>query len=333
MHVAWQIVDEAQEMTEAAWGELYQALNGGGRRWVYGVPNGLRNLVPSHDANGGRGTVQLAVVAESRVHAREGRRTRAAVRRPGARPAMCTGCSAQHGEPMHAAFSLDDYLECVDEGVTFDNVYLEEDDDFIVPREVPKGDYYLGCDLGYSRDPSEFVVYRVAEPHLVNVLRVHMRGRQLRPAAGDHRGAGQGLSLSRHRRRFRKQRPGRRPQPHGAGPFLVREGARLRVRRERGNRAVAGRFHASAAREAVHDRNPATPDGGTQHRISPRLADRETQYASHTYTVTANGEIVYEKGNDHLIDADRCAVLCHYQDTHDHAEPVFLGVRPGRVLA
>ena len=34
MHVDWLIVDEAQGMTEAAWGELYQAINGGGRRWV-----------------------------------------------------------------------------------------------------------------------------------------------------------------------------------------------------------------------------------------------------------------------------------------------------------
>ena len=44
LHVDWQIVDEAQEMTDVAWGELLQALNAGGRRWVYGVPNGLRNM-------------------------------------------------------------------------------------------------------------------------------------------------------------------------------------------------------------------------------------------------------------------------------------------------
>ena len=43
MHVDFQIIDEAQEMTETAWGELFQALNGDGKRWIYGVPNGLRN--------------------------------------------------------------------------------------------------------------------------------------------------------------------------------------------------------------------------------------------------------------------------------------------------
>jgi hypothetical protein len=61
--------------------------------------------------------------------------------------------------------------------------------------------------------------------------------------------------------------------------------------------------------------------------VFPPLPDRETQYASHTYTVSTQGEIVYDKGNDHIIDADRCAILRYYQDTHDRAEPVYLGVR------
>ena len=43
MHVDFQLVDEAQELTDTSWGELYQALNGGGWRWVYGVPNGRRD--------------------------------------------------------------------------------------------------------------------------------------------------------------------------------------------------------------------------------------------------------------------------------------------------
>jgi len=49
-----------------------------------------------------------------------------------------------------------------------------------------------------------------------------------------------------------------------------------------------------AARQAIHDRVAAAPHGGTQHRLSA-AADRETQYASHTYTVSAQGEIVYDK--------------------------------------
>lgn len=61
--------------------------------------------------------------------------------------------------------------------------------------------------------------------------------------------------------------------------------------------------------------------------VFPRLPDRETQYASHTYTVGINGRILYDKGNDHIIDADRCAVLAHYLDTHRDTAAFPLGLR------
>ena len=60
--------------------------------------------------------------------------------------------------------------------------------------------------------------------------------------------------------------------------------------------------------------------------VFPRLPDREAQFASHTYRVNDRGRVVYEKGNDHLIDADRCAVLRRWLDTRENGG-VELGVR------
>ena len=54
----------------------------------------------------------------------------------------------------------------------------------------------------------------------------------------------------------------------------------------------------------------------------PPLADREEQYASHTYSIGATNQIVYEKGNDHIIDADRCVVLARHLDTCPDTSPV-----------
>jgi hypothetical protein len=51
--------------------------------------------------------------------------------------------------------------------------------------------------------------------------------------------------------------------------------------------------------------------------VFPRLAERESQYASHTFAYGAEGRIRYEKGNDHLIDADRCALLGHHLATRE----------------
>jgi len=62
--------------------------------------------------------------------------------------------------------------------------------------------------------------------------------------------------------------------------------------------------------------------------VFPKLPDRESQYASHTYAISATGEVVYEKGDDHIIDADRCAVLARYLDTDSGGSDMpLLGVR------
>jgi len=42
-HVDFIAVDEAQNMLDPGWDELFPALNAGGLLYVYGVPNGLRN--------------------------------------------------------------------------------------------------------------------------------------------------------------------------------------------------------------------------------------------------------------------------------------------------
>lgn len=324
LHVDWQLVDEAQEMTETAWGELYQALNAGGRRWVYGVPNGLRNsfhrmtqmqdveqynwpsslnpdFTPEKDA-------ELALLYGGRNS-----------------PGYVHRVLGQHGTPAHAVFNLDDYLACVDEGVEFLNVELGEEDEF-VPDPAPKGEYYLGCDLGYARDPSELVVYRADEPHFVNVLRAHLSGVNYAKqqelivrldAAYDFRGIGIDCGNSG------------RAVAHN----LMHQGATWC------DKVRAFEFGASLDLEPF-------PDGSPRRRrvkefmteliqrrmaersiVFPRLPDREAQYASHTYSVNAGGQIVYEKGNDHLIDADRCAVLARYLDTHECPPPAHLGIR------
>lgn len=324
MHVDWQIVDEAQEMTDASWGELYQALNGGGRRWVYGVPNGLRNtfyrmsqmpdaeqynwpssLNPEFDAAKDR---ELALLYGGRNA-----------------PGYIHRVLGQHGAPMHAVFSLDEYLQCVDSGVDFENITLREEDPFDGPGHVPPGDYYLGCDLGYARDPSEFVVYRNAPPYLVNVLRVHLAGvnyaRQQRviealDAAYDFRGIGidagnSGRAVAHQLMALGEDWCGKIQAYEFGGSMELQP-------------LPDGRLVRRRVKEFMTELLQRRMNEGTIR--FPPIADRESQYASHTYGVGASGQIVYEKGNDHIIDADRCAVLRHYRDQLEESGPVRLGM-------
>lgn len=315
MHVDWQIVDEAQEMTETSWGELYQALNGGGRRWVYGVPNGLRNTFYRMTQMGQAEQYnwpsalnpEFTAEKDAELAMLYGGRTA---------PGYVHRVLGQHGEPAHAVFSLDDYLECVDASLADAEITVREEDHFEAPSGVSRGDYYLGCDLGYARDPSEFVVYRNEPPHWINVLRVHLEGvnyaKQQRvieelDRAYDFRGIG--IDCGNNGRAVAHQ--------------LMAQGE------EWCEKVRAFEFGASLEIEPLADGTPVRRrikefmTELLQRRLAertlvfPPIPDRESQYASHTYSVNSAGQIVYEKGNDHLIDADRCAILRHYLDTQE----------------
>ena len=315
LHVDWQLIDEAQELTDPAWGELYQALNAGGKRWVYGVPNGLRNGF--HRMTQDAAAEQFnwpSTLNPDYTAAKDAELARLYGGRTA--PGYVHRVLGQHGAPEHAVFNLDDYLACVDPALDAPSFVVCEGDPFEAPIGVPGGAYYLGCDLGYARDPSEFVVFRADEPHFINVLRVRLEG----------------VNFARQAR------------------IIVELDAAYAFRRigiDAGNngRAVAHELMSlggdwchkiEAIDFGASARLVPLPNGDTQRipaktfmtgllqrrmaertLVFPRLPEREEQYASHTYAVGVFGHILYTKGNDHLIDADRCALYAHYLDTHD----------------
>jgi hypothetical protein len=317
LHVDWQIVDEAQEMSEHAWQEMYQALNGDGRRWVYGVPNGRRNTfyrltqLREYEQYNWPSTLnpQYTLAKDFELAQLYGGRTS---------QGYINRVLGQHGEPAHAVFSFEDYLLCVDASVDSVDVHVCADGVFEAPEYVERGAYYLGCDFGYSPDPSEFVVYQAMGAYLMNVYRVQLshvdyaRQREIiteldrvyafRTIGLDAGGVGRGVSHE-----------------------LMKLGE-----------AWCEKVRAYAFGATI--RVGTLPDGSPQERktkefmtellvrrindhtiVFPQNSEREAQYSSHTYRIQSNGHIIYEKGNDHIIDADRCAMLAHHEDTCEHA--------------
>ena len=327
LHVDWQIVDEAQEMTDAAWEEMFQALNGGGLRWVYGVPNGLRNTFYriTTDAHAEHYSWPSSLNPE---FSREKDAELALLYGGRESPGYIHRVLGQHGSPAYAVFDLNAFLACVDDALDFFEVSLGEHDPFEAPHGVPKGTYYLGCDLGYVRDPSEFVIYRNAPPDLVNVARINLRGvnyhRQQRiieelDRAYDFRAIGidagnngsavahnlKSIDVVWHEKVMAFEFGGMTD----VGPFPDRTP----------DRRPTKLFMTELLQRQMHERT----------MVFPRLPERESQYASHTYAVGPTGQIHYEKGNDHLIDADRCAALAQYLDTHQYERPPNFGVQGG----
>ncbi|GMV99231.1 MAG: hypothetical protein AMXMBFR84_03700 [Candidatus Hydrogenedentota bacterium] len=312
MHVDWQIIDEAQEMCETAWGELYQALNGGGRRWVYGVPNGLRNTFyrMTQDLESEQHNWPSSLNPEFTVE-----KDAELARLYGGKnsPGYIHRVLGMHGSPAHGVFNLDDYLACVREDAEFINVVLTAADEFEAPTGITSGEYYLGCDLGYARDPSEFVVYRAEPPHLRNVLRVHLEG----------------VHYAKQQRII--QELDRAYQFRAIAIDCGNSGRAVAHNLMDQNSVMCDKVRAIEFGGSLD--LPPLPDGRPRRRqakqfmtellerwmtervlVFPRLPDRETQYASHTYSLGTFGQIVYDKGDDHIIDADRCAALAYFEE-------------------
>ena len=328
MHVDWQIVDEAQELSETGWGELYQALNGGGKRWVYGVPNGRRDtffrLTQDADAEQYNWPSMLNPDFDD-TKDRELIRLYGGKRSPG----YIHRVLGQHGQPSYGVFDADSYAQCVDASLALNEIRVEEGDDFEVPEGIQDGEYYLGCDLGYARDPSEFIVYRVQGPYLQYVLRVHLDGVNYARQEQILIELDQAYDFS------------------GVGIDCGNAGRAIahRLMQQSADWCEKIRAYEFGSKTEL----PLLPDESVQHRPTkelmteliqtrlqegtvrlPNSAEREHQYLGHSYRVSDHGRIVYQKGNDHIIDADRCAHLRWYEATQygdGEFGPVALGVK------
>jgi hypothetical protein len=323
MHVDWQIVDEAQEMTDAAWSELFQALNGGGRRWVYGVPNGVRNRF--HQMTGDPEAQQFNWPSTLNPDFSPEKDAELARLYGGPEsPGYLHRVLGLHGAPENAVFSLDDYAACIQHGIDFHNLLLGANEEFAPPAACPIGAYYLGGDLGFARDPTELVVYQDLPPHLVNILRLRLNGvnypRQQAVIAAldeayDFRAVG--LDAGNNGRAVAHALlalGGDWPRKLHAFEF----GGTLQIMLPDGTpaRRRVKEFMTELLQRRMAERS----------LMLPPLADREAEYAAHTCRINAAGRPVYSKGRDHLIDADRCALLAHYLDTREGGPPGTAGI-------
>jgi hypothetical protein len=327
LHVDWQIVDEAQELTEPAWGELYQALNSGGWRWVYGVPNGLRGTyyrmtrMPEYAQFRWPSHLNPDFTEEKRqelIRLYGGEDSEGYIHR----------VLGEHGSPARAALNFDDYLICVDESLKFQNIHITRRDaqKFNLEEMLPEPDsslsgldIYMGCDLGYTRDPTELVLYCDDGRIMTNFARVHMQG-------VDYHTQQRTIEILDKRFSFRGIGIDKGNNGMAVCHNLLAIGDRWTAivhGYDFGSRILVGynALDAEDRRQAKRFMTQLIEERLRERTVSfPKLAERDEQYVSHTYRLGPTGQIVYEKGNDHIIDADRCAMLRQYLE-HVPVEP------------
>jgi len=348
LHVERVWVDEGAWLSERAWRALRQCLKAGGVLRIYSTPNGLRKTTyyrltqtPTWKVFRWPSWLNPSWNAERKADLLEfygGKDT----------PGWQHEVAGEHGKPSYGAFNLE-YLNlcrvdieeyrkivitgaelsgCDTEGEVFDRLEMMLN---LAPQD---GTFWIGGDLGYTNDPTELVVFRETRDEdrtrAKLVLRIHMErvayphisvviallDRYFAPAGiGVDRG-GNGLAVVQELTtldKFKAQELDKRLHGYdfgGSVTIALKDGEPLKKR--------AKEYMTSLINRALQRRELLLPVDDIE---------IEDEFTTQTYTLS-NGNVVYSKGNDHVVDAVRCAMLVRDQERLDRISEVVPCVMP-----
>jgi hypothetical protein len=334
LHCDRVLVDEAAWYPEPAWRALRRVLNRGGQMRAYSSPNGLRNTtyyrITTEKKSGWKvyhwpswivpGCTEDHIEADARFF---GGRDTAGFQHE---------VAGVHGAPSYAAFNIRQlqaslrkleklYKVIRLDGEEFDGLQsVDEATDrlsgVLDGLEENRGVYWLGGDLGYTNDPSELTVWLDDERgRLVPVLRVHNEHLPYTYQAAliallddhfDFAGLGldagsNGLSVEHiltTEDRYTDHQFAHRLETYDFGGSLTTGyDTQGRPKTQRVKEYMTSLINGRLANRTI-----LFPAG----EVDP---DWEDQFTTQTYSQSQASRIVYSKGNDHIIDSTRCAVL------------------------
>jgi hypothetical protein len=341
LHVDLLLVDEAAWLPEEAWKAIRGCLNSGGQFRVYSTPNGLRDTVyyRSTQSRTWKKFHWPSWVAPDWSPERErelldfygGRDT----------PGWQHEVAGEHGSPTYGAFDTAAVIDALAPIAGYRKAVLTGEmlrdcaDEAAVRFRIQDalhlpgghGLYWVGGDLGYTSDPTELLLFEEEKEteRLALRLRIHaehvpypviseiiaLLDRLYSPAGiGVDRG-GNGMSVVQELLSLDKYRDlnlaGRLVGYDFGGSITVGEDDRGRPIRKRVKEHMTALIN-----EALTAKRLALPK---------QDHEAEDQLCTQTYVLTDHG-VVYSKGNDHIVDAMRCALLRRAQDRGDGYDPV-----------
>ena len=344
LHVDYLLVDEAAWLPEEAWKALRQCLNAGGIFRVYSTPNGLRDTTYYRITESRNWQVFRwpSWIAPDWSPEREqelvgfygGKDT----------PGWQHEVAGEHGKPSYGVFNtvqviralknIPEYRKVTITGEALetcrDEAEIRDRVERILNLAGGNGRYWLGGDLGYTSDPTEILLFEEDERETLSlILRVHAEHVAYPViteiiALIDRVYTPEGLGVDRG----------------GNGLSVVQELLGLDKYRDRhlDGRLVGYDFGGSIAVGAAEDGKPVKMwikehmtalinealNAGTL-RLPKEDHEVEDQLCTHTYTL-GDRRIVYHKGNDHVVDALRCALLRRAQEKGSAYDPVEIKV-------
>ncbi len=306
LHVDRVWVDEGAWLTEKAWKALRQCLKSGGRLSIYSTPNGMRNTT----------YYRLTTSTQFKVF-----------RWPSWLNPNWT--EEREAEEYQKIVITDSELrDCDTEEAAHDRLEMLLN---LTPRS---GQFWVGGDLGYTNDPTEIVVFQemeVGERTLLKmILRVHLEHvsyphiaqiialleRYYTPAGIGVDNGGNGLAVVQELLTLDKYKglelEGRLKGYDFGGMtrLAVRDGKEIKKRTKE--------LMTSLINGALQRKQVIFPSDDLE---------VEDQFTTHTYTLR-DGKIIYSKGNDHIIDAVRCAMLIREEGNLDPVGEEVVSLKP-----
>lgn len=348
LHVDRIWVDEGAWLSERAWKALRQCLNANGTLRIYSTPNGLRDTTYYRLTSSTQFRVfrwpswinpNWTAERESELLEFYGGRDTAGWQHE---------VAGEHGKPSYGAFNVEFLGLCRQDVVEYRKVEITGDElrdceteeaahdriEMLLNLMPQTGVFWMGGDLGYTHDPTELVVFRESEVGerkvLTLILRIHMEHvayphiaqtialleRYFTPSGIGVDNGGNGMAVVQELLALDKYKPlqleGRLHGYDFGGmtTLAVRDGREVKKRTKE--------LMTSLINGALQRRQLVLP---------AEDAEIEDQFTTHTYTLQ-NGNVVYSKGNDHIVDAVRCAMLSHEQNRLDGAREETVSVMP-----
>lgn len=337
LHVEKIWVDEGAWLTEKAWKALRQCLKAGGTLRIYSTPNGLRDTTYYRLTNSEQFRVFHWPSWLNPDWSDDRKRELLDFYGGHDSAGWQHEVAGEHGKPSYGAFNIECLNLCRQEVIDYRRITIrgedlstcETEEDSLDRLEIllnlmpQTGMFWIGGDLGYTNDPTEIVVFREDEFDdrrvMTLVLRIHMERvsyphiaqvislleRYFTPVGIGIDNGGNGLAVVQELLTLDKYKP------------LQLQG-RLRGYDFGGMTTLAVR-DGREVRKRTKELMTTLINGALQRRQLILPADDleiEDQFTTHTYTLS-NGNIIYSKGNDHIVDAVRCAMLAHEQGMLD----------------
>jgi hypothetical protein len=344
LHVDFILVDEAAWLPEAAWTALMPCLNSGGMLRAYSTPSGLRDRT-YYRATQGKGwkvfrwpswiAPEWDGVRRDGLLAFYGGEGTAGWRHE---------VAGEHGQPSYGAFNaaqvmkavadIDGYRKIVIRGEDFDGCAGELESrlrlENLLGLDGGGGRCWIGVDTGYTHDPTEALVLEEDENEVLSlILRVHAE-RLPYPLVSElialldtvYNPIGIGLDRGGNGAAVEQELVGldKFKDRFMMGTLVAYDfGGTIAVGEDTNGQEIRKRTKEEMTRLI----NKALSTGKL--RIPKDDPVVEDQLCTQTYVRTERG-IVYSKGNDHIVDAMRCAFLRRAQETDLQYDPVFINL-------